>query len=130
MAVQDNLGSSDHRMITFSIKYRKRRHEGSTRTLNFKRANFSELCSILQDINWDLNTINIEHGGKKKKCFRNILNKGITQCIPMGNKYRRVKVKPQRLTSKICLSCLITNQIQRYSSIAMLTKFSDREAVL
>lgn len=62
------------------------RHKGNARTLNFKRGNFSELCS-LQDIKWDqiLQTMNTEEK------FRNILNNDIGQCIPMGNKYKNIK---------------------------------------
>lgn len=54
----------------------------------------------MQDFKWDqiLDTLNTE---EKWECFRSILIKGITECIPMGNKYRRTKVKPGWLNHDI-----------------------------
>lgn len=65
--VNDNLGNSDHRVIMFNVNDRKRRPEGRTTTLYFKRDNFTKLCSILHDIKWNT-------------CFKCILNNGISQC--------------------------------------------------
>lgn len=47
--IWDNLGTSNHRIITFGINRRKERHEGSTRTLNFKSQllNCAQCCRIL-----------------------------------------------------------------------------------
>lgn len=62
-----------------------------TRTLNFKRPNFTILCSILHDIEWDqiLVTMNTE---KKQECFKDLVNNGTHEGIPLNNKYKRTKV--------------------------------------
>lgn len=39
--------------------------------------------------------------GEKWECFRSILNKGIKQCIPMANKYRRAIIKPGQLNRNV-----------------------------
>lgn len=40
-----NLGNSDYRLITNAINYRKVRQKGRSRTLHFKRDNFTKMCS-------------------------------------------------------------------------------------
>ncbi|XP_073458774.1 uncharacterized protein [Aquarana catesbeiana] len=88
-----NLGNSDHRSIGFSINHTNRKHKGNTKTLNFKRANFPKPQTLLEDINWGkiLETKNTE---ERWVCFKSILNKGISQCIPLGNKFKRANKSP------------------------------------
>lgn len=44
------LVESDHNIIVFKINHRKRRQEGSTRTLYFKSSTITKLGSILHNI--------------------------------------------------------------------------------
>ena len=98
--IRGNLGNSDHGSIRFSINHTNRKHKGNTKTLDFKRANFPKLRSLLKDFKWDkiLGTKNME---EKRECFKRILNKGISQCIPMGNKFKRANKSPGWLNSNV-----------------------------
>lgn len=53
MQIRDNLGNTDYNVITFALGYRKEKHVGMARTLNLKKANFTKLCTLLHNIQWD-----------------------------------------------------------------------------
>ena len=98
--IKEHLGSSDHNMISFDVRFRQEIHTGKIKTLYFKRANFPRMRAALQDLDWGgiLASRNTE-----QKC--EFLKKTVwdltAKYIPMGNKFKRLKIKPLWLTAKV-----------------------------
>ena len=87
-------------MISFDVSCKQKIHTGKIKTLNFKRANFPRMRAALQDLDREgiLALMNTE---QKWEFFKKTVCQLTTKYIPMGNKFKRLKIKPMWLTVKV-----------------------------
>ena len=71
----------------------KKTHTGKIKTLNFKKANFPRMRAALQDLDWEgiLASMSTE---QKWEFFKKTVWDLTAKFIPMGNKFKGLKIKP------------------------------------
>uniref|UniRef100_A0A803K2X2 Reverse transcriptase domain-containing protein n=1 Tax=Xenopus tropicalis TaxID=8364 RepID=A0A803K2X2_XENTR len=98
--VVEPLGNSDHNVISFDVWCRKQIYTGVTKTMNFRKANFSSLRAALQGIDWGI-MFSDKNTEQKWLSFKMILNHYCSQFIPLIRKSRSVKNHPMWLNSEV-----------------------------
>uniref|UniRef100_A0A803JYA6 Reverse transcriptase domain-containing protein n=1 Tax=Xenopus tropicalis TaxID=8364 RepID=A0A803JYA6_XENTR len=98
--VVEPLGNSDHNVISFNVWCRKQIYTGATKTMNFRKANFSSLRAALQGIDWGI-MFSDKNTEQKWLSFKMILNHYCSQFIPLIRKSRSVKNHPMWLNSEV-----------------------------
>uniref|UniRef100_A0A803KBH9 Reverse transcriptase domain-containing protein n=1 Tax=Xenopus tropicalis TaxID=8364 RepID=A0A803KBH9_XENTR len=98
--VVEPLGNSDHNVISFNVWCRKQIYMGATKTMNFRKANFSSLRAALQGIDWGI-MFSDKNTEQKWLSFKMILNHYCSQFIPLIRKNRSVKNHPMWLNSEV-----------------------------
>ena len=92
--VGDVFSNSDHRIITFSIKFNCCKQNSSNKLVaNYKKANFCKFKSILKETDWR-NTNSSDTKGSWN-AFLNTYTKAVKECIPMRRKRPDTNNKPK-----------------------------------
>ena len=74
------IGLSDHIVLRFHLSCYTSHVSSYNARLNFHKANFSKLCSIMSTVAWQrLDTLDAEAGNQ---LFRETLSKAVAECIP------------------------------------------------
>jgi hypothetical protein len=93
--VGDEFVNSDHRIVTFSIKFDSSQPNISKEKVpNFKKANFHKLRTILRDNDWNI-TINNDDINKSWEHFTTTYSKAVKACIPLKNRRSVHNDKPK-----------------------------------
>uniref|UniRef100_A0A8C5PPB0 Reverse transcriptase domain-containing protein n=1 Tax=Leptobrachium leishanense TaxID=445787 RepID=A0A8C5PPB0_9ANUR len=119
--VKEQLGNSDHNMVTFEINSKKHIHKGHAKIYNFKKANFIKIKEALNVIDWQ----KLFHGKNtedKWNIFKLTLEKYTSQYIPLVNKYKRNRLKPMWLSRKV------TKEMKNKKKAFKAFKFDKSEA--
>ena len=78
----------------------KKRIQKIQKTLNCKRANLPRMRAALQDLDWE-GILALMSTEQKWEFFKKTLCKLTAKYIPMGNTFKRLKIKPMWLTAKV-----------------------------
>ena len=95
------FSSSDHRIITFSIKLKESKVSDSKEKVpDYQKANFNRLRSILNNADWSeiSRETNIDQSWEN---FTTVLNKAINLCVPYRNRRSSMKNKPKWWNNEI-----------------------------
>ncbi|MCP4268390.1 MAG: hypothetical protein GY777_22910, partial [Candidatus Brocadiaceae bacterium] len=103
--VGDEFSSSDHRIISFNLKFNSDLGQESHEKIpDYKKANFAKLKTAIENRDWNSihTTSDIE---KSWKNFNSLYNKAVDACVPMRNRrtIRNFKPKWWNNNIKTCL---------------------------
>ena len=105
VSVDDCLGNSDHKVITFQLEIKAVRSDNLMRVPNFRRANFEDFRKYLEEIDWTStsgNGDNPHHEGVEElyNNFTIKLHTGQKRFIP-SKKFRSGKNEPNWMNNRI-----------------------------
>ncbi len=104
--VGDEFSTSDHRIISFNLKFnRDLGQESHEKIPDYKKANFAKLKIAIENTDW--NTINTTSDIEESwQNFNSLYNKAVDACVPMRNRrtIRNFKPKWWNNNIKTCLT--------------------------
>ena len=126
--VGEEFSSSDHRIVTFELKFNSDNENSSFEKIpDYKKANFHKLKHTIENIDWS-NISSSTDINDAWKVFTSLYNTAVNSCIPMKNRRPIRNSKPKWWNNEIKL-CLTAKKIahQKFKLTASQNDKTDYE---
>lgn len=129
LVVDNEYSYSDHRIITFDLKFNKKEPNFSNEKIpDFRKVNFQKIREKFLETDWN-NCINSNDMNVKYRFFMNAYSKVSQDCIPFRKRRKSDKIKPNWWTDEIanCLreKTIARNRLKTFSNDEERAKYND-----